>query len=179
MYCRLYIFTNVLNASAKILFSNWVKTITGFTIKKREGTVQSNLQGKTSSAVSTDKKEKKIFLIYKEIQTGAVAKSYMMNAFLIYEKCANIQSYLRSPLVIQYMTLQPLPLNFLIYEQNLIFFFVSVAWLCVAKNKINPFLHRERQRPMRIFIVSASYQTDRVVSWGTVSIQKYSAHSKV
>ncbi len=32
----------------------------------------------------TDKKEKKIFLIYKEIQNGAVAKSYMTNGFLIY-----------------------------------------------------------------------------------------------
>jgi hypothetical protein len=30
----------------------------------------------------TDKKENKIFLIYKEIQNGAVAKSYMMKGFL-------------------------------------------------------------------------------------------------
>ncbi len=34
----------------------------------------------------TDKKEKKIFLIYKEIQNGAVAKSYMRKGFLIYEE---------------------------------------------------------------------------------------------
>jgi len=34
----------------------------------------------------TDKKEKKIFLIYKEIQSGAVAKSYMRKSFLIYEE---------------------------------------------------------------------------------------------
>jgi hypothetical protein len=33
---------------------------------------------------STDKKENKIFLIYKEIQNGAVAKSYMTNDLLIY-----------------------------------------------------------------------------------------------
>ncbi len=33
-----------------------------------------------------DKKEKKIFLIYKEIQSGAVAKSYMRKFFLIYEE---------------------------------------------------------------------------------------------
>jgi hypothetical protein len=32
----------------------------------------------------TDKKEKKILIIYKEIQNGAVAKSYMTNGFLIY-----------------------------------------------------------------------------------------------
>jgi hypothetical protein len=31
----------------------------------------------------TDKKEKEIFLIYKEIQNGAVAKSYMTNGLLI------------------------------------------------------------------------------------------------
>ncbi len=32
----------------------------------------------------TDKKESKIFLIYKEIQNGAVAKSYMTNGLLRY-----------------------------------------------------------------------------------------------
>jgi hypothetical protein len=32
----------------------------------------------------TDKKENQIFLIYKEIQRGAVAKSYMTNGLLIY-----------------------------------------------------------------------------------------------
>jgi hypothetical protein len=30
--------------------------------------------------------DKKNFLIYKEIQTGAVAKSYMRKGFLIYEE---------------------------------------------------------------------------------------------
>jgi hypothetical protein len=39
----------------------------------------------------TDKKEKEIFLIYKEIQMGAVAKSYMRKDFLIYEE---MQKYL-------------------------------------------------------------------------------------
>ncbi len=32
----------------------------------------------------TDKKENQIFLIYKEIQSGAVAKSYMTNGLLMY-----------------------------------------------------------------------------------------------
>ncbi len=32
------------------------------------------------------KKEKKIFLIFKEIQNGAVVKSYMGKGFLIYEE---------------------------------------------------------------------------------------------
>ncbi len=34
----------------------------------------------------TDKKENQIFLIYEEIQNGAVAKSYMTNGLLIYGK---------------------------------------------------------------------------------------------
>ncbi len=34
----------------------------------------------------TDKKENKIFLIYREIQSGAVSKSYMTNGLLIYRE---------------------------------------------------------------------------------------------
>ncbi len=34
----------------------------------------------------TDKKEKKIVLIYKEIQMGPVAKAYMRTGFLMYEE---------------------------------------------------------------------------------------------
>jgi hypothetical protein len=41
---------------------------------------------KYSATVYTDKKENQIFLIYKEIESGAVAKSYMRKGFLIYEK---------------------------------------------------------------------------------------------
>jgi hypothetical protein len=38
---------------------------------------------RSSVTTHTDKKENKIFLIYKEIQMGAVAKSYMRKGFLI------------------------------------------------------------------------------------------------
>jgi hypothetical protein len=41
---------------------------------------------RNSEAPCTDKKANKIFLIYKEIQSGAVAKSYMRKGFLIYEE---------------------------------------------------------------------------------------------
>jgi hypothetical protein len=34
----------------------------------------------------TDKNENKIFLIYREIQMGSGAKSYLMKGFLIYEE---------------------------------------------------------------------------------------------
>jgi hypothetical protein len=38
----------------------------------------------------TDKKENKIVLIFKEIQMGSGAKSYMRKGFLIYEEITNI-----------------------------------------------------------------------------------------
>jgi hypothetical protein len=38
-----------------------------------------------SGTGNTVKKEKKIFLIYKEIQKGSGAKSYMRKGFLIFE----------------------------------------------------------------------------------------------
>jgi hypothetical protein len=71
----------------------------------------------------TDKKENETFLIYKEIQMGSGAKPYMKKGFLLYEECANFPPYMRNPLV---MTLHPIPLNFLIYEENFIFYFFSV-----------------------------------------------------
>jgi hypothetical protein len=44
----------------------------------------------------TDKKENQIFLIYKEIQSGSVAKSYMTNGLLISgEIFANFLIYIR------------------------------------------------------------------------------------
>ncbi len=48
----------------------------------------------------TDKKENKIFLIHKEIQSGAVAKSYMRKGFLIYEEMQKYFPYMGRPLVI-------------------------------------------------------------------------------
>jgi hypothetical protein len=44
--------------------------------------------------IYTDKTEDQIFLIYKEIQNGAVAKSYMTNDLLIYgEIFAHVRIY--------------------------------------------------------------------------------------
>jgi hypothetical protein len=67
-----------------------------------------------------------MFLIYKEIQMGSVAKSYMRKGFLIYEE-------MRKYLLIyeeadSHMWLGNCSrLNFLIYEENFISFFISVA----------------------------------------------------
>jgi hypothetical protein len=56
----------------------------------------------------TDKNENKIFLIYSEIQSGAVAKSYMRKGFLNMRKCENISPYMRRPLVIYDFATAPL-----------------------------------------------------------------------
>jgi hypothetical protein len=70
----------------------------------------------------TDKKENKIFLIYKEIQKGAVAKSYMTNGLLIY-----MTKYIGSPS--SYMTLQLLPSEFPYILKNVFSFFISARFL--------------------------------------------------
>jgi len=75
--------------------------------------------------VYTDKKENKIFLIYKEIQSRIVAKSYMRKGFLIYEemrKHFTIYEEAVSHIWLCNCTI----LNFPIYEEYLIFFFISV-----------------------------------------------------
>jgi hypothetical protein len=69
------------------------------------------------------KKENQIFLIYKEIQSGAVAKSYMRKGFQIYEEmCKYFPIYEEA---VSHVYCSHI-LNFLIYEENLIFFFIGV-----------------------------------------------------
>jgi hypothetical protein len=52
----------------------------------RRGSITRTQQSVISPIKYTDKKENKIFLIYKEIQRGSGAKSYMRKGFLIYEE---------------------------------------------------------------------------------------------
>jgi hypothetical protein len=59
-------------------------------------------------------------ILYKEVQNGAVVKSYMRMGFLM-RKCANIQPYIRRPLVIYDFATAPF-LNFLI-DQEIFFLF--------------------------------------------------------
>jgi hypothetical protein len=56
----------------------------------------------------TDKKENKIFLIYKEIQNGAVAKSYMTNGLLTYGEILCISSYIRKHFLLYGFATAPL-----------------------------------------------------------------------
>ncbi len=51
-------------------------------------------------SVYTDEKENKIFLIYKEIHIGAVAKSSRRKGFLIYEEMGKYLVIYGRPLVI-------------------------------------------------------------------------------
>ncbi len=44
------------------------------------------MSSRTENGRYTDKKENNIFLIYKEIPMGSVAKSYMRKGYLIYEE---------------------------------------------------------------------------------------------
>jgi hypothetical protein len=53
-------------------------------------------------------KRNKIFLIYKEIQSGAVGKSYIKKGFLIYKEMLKYFPYMRRPLVIYDFATAPL-----------------------------------------------------------------------
>jgi hypothetical protein len=68
-----------------------------------------------------DKKENQIFLKYKQIQNGAFAKSDIRKSFLIYEE-------MRKYLTIYMYEEDCSILNFLLYEENLILFLISVAF---------------------------------------------------
>jgi hypothetical protein len=60
----------------------------------------------------TDKKENKIFLIYKEIQMGSGATSYMRKVFLIYEEMRKYLTIYEEAVSHTYMTLHPIPSEF-------------------------------------------------------------------
>ncbi len=67
---------------------SWDQQDQGWSRVRRE---QQKNQGRgTSSIKYADKKEKKSFLVYKEIQKGSGAKSYMRKGFRYFRKCTNI-----------------------------------------------------------------------------------------
>ncbi len=94
----------------------------------------------------TDKKENLIFLKYKEIQSGVVAKSYMRRGFLI-RIWGNAQLFPHiwggRPLVIYDFATAPswISLNM---RKNLIFFFISVQH--ASRNGSALKIHRKRTR---------------------------------
>ncbi len=79
----------------------------------------------------TDKKENQIFLIYKEIQMGAVEKSYIRRGFLIYEEMSKYLVIFEE--AISHIRLcNRSSLDFLINEENLICLFISALWSGVS-----------------------------------------------
>ncbi len=93
----------------------------------------------------TDKKEDQFFLMYKEIQNGAVAKSYMTDGLLV--KYLRISSHIRKP-SLHHLCFATAPfLHFLIYEETLIFFLISPfghfhsCYPCVSLSMTLAFLH--------------------------------------
>ncbi len=98
----------------------------------------------------TDKIENQIFLIYKEIQGGAVAKSYMRKGFLIYEE---MHKYflICEEAVKSYMTLQLLHSEFyILFYQCSVYSFPFYSRLVsqqidytslLAKSQSHPFVN--------------------------------------
>jgi hypothetical protein len=61
---------------------------------------------------------------------GSGAKSYMRKGFSIYEEMRKFFTiYEEVFTLLSFMTLHPIPLNFLMYEENFISFFISVHTL--------------------------------------------------
>ncbi len=58
------------------------------------GTSRQSIEYSMKGVSYTDKKKKKTFLIYKELQMGSGAKSYMRKGFLIYEEMRKIFPYI-------------------------------------------------------------------------------------
>jgi hypothetical protein len=75
----------------------------------------------------TDKKEKKIFLVYKELQMGVVAKSYNEEGLPNIRGNAQIFSHTVYEEAVSHMTLQPFPSGFpYVYEKNFLSLFYLV-----------------------------------------------------
>ena len=72
-------------------------------------------------SVALIKKEIEIFLIYKEIQMGSVAKSYMRKAYLIYEEMRKNLTIFEEAVSHKWLCNRTLP-NFLLNEENFLFF---------------------------------------------------------
>ena len=64
--------------------------------------------------------------MYREIQIGAVAKTYMRKGFLIYEEMRKYVTMYEEAVSLIWLCNCSI-LNFLIYEENFVSFFISVG----------------------------------------------------
>jgi hypothetical protein len=92
-----------------------------------------------NSSKRTDKKENQIFLINKEIQRGAVAKSYEEGLPNIWGNAQIFFNIQYEEAVSHIWICNCSILNFLVYEENFIFFFISAAKIRekLVKEQIN------------------------------------------
>jgi hypothetical protein len=81
----------------------------------------------------TGKKENKIFLKYKEIQSGVVAKTYMRKGFLIYEEMRKYFAILKR-LSVSYLS--SVEITDLKSKQN-IFFQLTISLIYISENPRN------------------------------------------
>ncbi len=97
------------------------------------------------SSFFTDKKEFKIFLIYKEIQKGSVAVMYMTNGLLFWLNISAFPHILWSPSSYSIWLCNSSHLNFLIDEENFVFVFIDVpCFEKTAKSTWSKWLFREK-----------------------------------
>ena len=109
--------TNSMRKTMNVSDYNWIKKAAWCTI--HVGDVHHVKSGPTLR-----KKKIKFFPIYKEIWSGAVAKSYMRKGFPIYHKMGKYFPIYKE--AVSYIWLCNCSiLNFPIYEENLIFFLIS------------------------------------------------------
>ncbi len=108
-----------------------------------------SISGQVLSCKYCALKKNQVFLIYKEIQNGAVAKScYMTNGLLIQYmgKYLRISSYIRKPFLIYDFATTPLWIS-LYVRKIFFFFFISVGLLCavqIINFMLNVFTEHER-----------------------------------
>jgi hypothetical protein len=76
--------------------------------------------------MNTDKKENQIFLIYKEIQSGAVKIHIWLTASSYMGKYFRISSYIRKHFLIYDFTTAPFWIS--LYMRKILFYFLSVRW---------------------------------------------------
>jgi hypothetical protein len=131
LFCRNFVFSGI----------RWWNFCTAPAKKLHSGTAHIKYRTFLELWKCTDEKENQIFLIYKEIQKGLVAKSYMTNGllifgyifarYLIYDFAPDpiwISIYMRKISFFFHLWLcNRSHLNFHIYEKNLIFLFISYA----------------------------------------------------
>jgi hypothetical protein len=90
-----------------IVYRRRISPISEIGVRVRPRASLSDMDYNVTHSPHRDKKENKIFLVYKEIQMRSVAKSYMRKGFLIYEEMRKYLTILKRPSIIYYFATDP------------------------------------------------------------------------